>query len=89
MINLELGVTVMTQGVNALCGGQPELLSQFMRRYTEADWGDLCDEDKEINNEALELGGRILAKYHFNGESIYIITEADRSVTTVLLPCEY
>ncbi|MGF1703885.1 type I restriction endonuclease subunit M [Photobacterium makurazakiensis] len=89
MKNLELGTTVMTRGVSALCGGQPELLSQFMRRYQNADWGDLCSEDKEVNDKALEHGGRILAKYHFNNKPIYIITEADRSATTVLLPSEY
>ncbi len=89
MKHTELGQTVMTRGVSALCGGQPELLGSFMHRFIDADWGDLCEEDKELNDFSLKNGGRILAKYEFNGEPVYVITEWDRSVTTILLPSEY
>jgi hypothetical protein len=54
------------------------------------DWGDLCDEDKQANEEALEQGFRILSCYRVGGgRRIYIITEADRSSTCILLPEEY
>jgi len=62
-------------------------------RYLNRDWGDLCDEDKDLNRIALDPnGGRIFAAYeHPDHEEwrIWIITEADRSVTTVLFPSEY
>lgn len=67
-----------------------EQLIGFMRRHTSCDWGDLCDEDKDVNNHALECGARILSAYHLlDGTKIWIITEADRSVTTILFPSEY
>jgi hypothetical protein len=54
------------------------------------DWGDLGNEDKQSNEEALEEGFRILSCYQVgNGRRIYIITEADRSSTCILLPEEY
>ena len=62
-------------------------------RYLKKDWGDLCDDDKKMNDEALETDDRILASYHIQTassvEKIYIVTEYDRSVTTVLLANEY
>ena len=65
-------------------------LSSFMRRHHCGDWGDLGDEDKQSNKEALEDGFRILSCYQVgNGRRIYIITEADRSSTCILLPEEY
>ena len=64
----------------------------FLRRHHTGDWGDLSAEDKAANDHAVANGGRILSKYHAalpsGGEvAFYIITESDRSVTTVLL-CE-
>ena len=60
-------------------------------RYVNCDWGDTCDEDKHSNDQALLNGERILAVYIYPAtkESIWIITEWDRSVTTVLFPDEY
>lgn len=61
-------------------------------RHLRCDWGDLCDEDKQLNEEALCRGGRLLSKYNYrlnDDLSIYIITETDRSATTVLFPYEY
>ena len=61
-----------------------------LRRYYSGDWGDLCEEDKEMNDNALKDGERILAVYNIgNDDKIYIITEWDRSVTTILFPSEY
>lgn len=65
-------------------------LNRYMHRHHCGDWGDLCDEDKQANEEALEAGERLLSCYQIGGgKRIYIITERDRSVTTVLLPEEY
>lgn len=54
--------------------------------------GDLCDEDKATNDDALEYGGRLMSQYRresYPSQRIWIITEADRSCTTVLFPHEY
>jgi hypothetical protein len=54
------------------------------------DWGDLEDEDKKENNFSVELGFRILSVYELEtGGKVWVITEYDRSVTTILLPEEY
>ena len=65
-------------------------LSRYLRRHHCGDWGDeLCAEDKQANEDALEDGTRLLSRYSTPGGSLYIITEWDRSVTTMLLPEEY
>lgn len=77
-------------------------VSKSIRRYQECDWGDTCTEDKVSNDYAVENGERILAEYHQKGYfvkqknrndedpiRIWIITEWDRSSTTVLFPEEY
>lgn len=59
-------------------------------RHLKGDWGDVCEEDKHYNNEALKDGTRLFSAYHTSeGLRFWIITEADRSATTVLLPDEY
>jgi hypothetical protein len=65
-------------------------LSRYLRRHHCGDWGDeLCAEDKQANEHSLKDGTRLLSRYSTPGGSIYIITEHDRSVTTILLPEEY
>ena len=65
-------------------------LAAYLRRHHCGDWGDeLCREDKEANEAALRDGTRLLSRYSTPGGSIYIITEWDRSATTLLLPEEY
>ncbi len=64
-------------------------------RHEEGDWGKVCAEDRESNERALTSGRRIFSVYECGpahqeyGQKIYVITEADRSVTTVLWPWEY
>jgi len=61
-----------------------------IRRHQAGDWGDLCEEDKRQNQLALEKGFRLFSKYQSaNGTPYWIITETDRSATTVLLPEDY
>lgn len=63
---------------------------ELLRRHITGDWGDLFDEDKRLNDEALEHGGRILSAYVLaDGQKVWILTEADRSATTILTPDEY
>lgn len=61
-----------------------------LQRHVAGDWGDVCAEDKQSNDDAVAEGMRILSAYRAaNGTKFWIITEADRSVTTILLPEDY
>ena len=63
---------------------------ELLRRHNQGDWGDLCPEDYEANNDALRYGGRLLSAYRLDENvKVWIITEADYSATTILLPEEY
>jgi hypothetical protein len=87
----ELGQVVATQGaVSAIEENNIDMLS-LLSRHTNGDWGCIPDEDKQENQRSLENGYRLLSSYPLNeqGEKLWIITEADRSVTTLLLPDEY
>lgn len=69
-------------------------VSKSIRRYEDCDWGDTCNEDKEQNNYSVENGERLLAVYKQDESvreplTIWIITEWDRSATTILFPEEY
>lgn len=67
-----------------------EDIAAALERHLKCDWGDVCEADKRYNNEALRDGTRLLSAYHTSeGLKFWIITEADRSATTVLLPDEY
>lgn len=64
--------------------------AEFLSRHVAGDWGEVGSEDKRLNDEAVASGERILSAYRMKtGEKIWIITEADRSATTILLPSEY
>lgn len=85
-----LGQTVMTQGITDLVNKGCLNYLSFLRRHAQGDWGDLCDEDKKENNRALKTEGRLFSCYQVAPkQKIYIITEWDRSYTTILLPSEY
>lgn len=63
-----------------------------LSRYILCDWGDTCEDDKKLNDNAVKYGERILAEYQNNEHTnwrIWIITEWDRSATTILFPEEY
>jgi hypothetical protein len=85
-----LGQIVGTPGaLNALLEADQSPV-EFLTRHVRGDWGDLVEEDQEQNNYSVKNELRILSAYRLNtGERIWVITEWDRSVTTVLLPEEY
>lgn len=85
-----LGQVVATSGALAAlarCGKTPELL---LTRHARSDWGDLDEQDRKENDRSLEEGLRLLSAYRLpDGTKLWIITEADHSATTLLLPDEY
>jgi hypothetical protein len=66
------------------------LVLPYVRRHASGDWGDVSAEDRRANEDALTTGARLFSAYQLPaGRRLWIITEADRSVTTVLRPEEY
>lgn len=92
---LKLGQLVTTAGVADLMREDirfAAFVNRCLDRYRGLDWGELCEEDRKQNDEALAGGERILAAYESKTHAdwkIWIITEWDRSATTVLFPSEY
>lgn len=88
-----IGNLVQTSGIAHECENNPEFLRSVrnsLSRYMKKDWGDLCADDKALNDSAVATGDdRILAAYKIQDKKIYIITEYDRSVTTILFADEY
>ena len=91
----EPGDIAMTAGVNTRCTKDlkfNQFVLQSFGRHLKGDWGDLDDDDKRTNDAALKDGFRLMSAYFFNGneeDKLWIITEWDRSVTTILFPSEY
>jgi len=93
---LELGQIVATQGVLENCTNVH--MRKCLVRHLTGDWGCVCDEDRQANDAELSNGGRVLSAYPIDPEkpsrgfgenTLWIITEGDRSATTFLLPDEY
>ena len=83
-----LGRIVMTSGVHRAVAADETLTA--LLRHAEGDWGDVCDEDRRANEEALVRGYRLFSVYYASDNTkFWIITEHDRSYTTILLPEEY
>jgi hypothetical protein len=83
-----LGRVVKSRGAHLKLDREDIAIGLF--RHLACDWGDLCDRDWQRNNDSLEHSLRILSTYHdVKGEKFYVLTEADRSATTVLLAEEY
>lgn len=90
-----LGREVMTRGVADWCdttlddGSLYRQVLDCLKRHASGDWGEVCREDWQMNNAALKDEDRILSAYTIQGTKIWIITEWDRSATTILFPDEY
>ena len=83
-----VGQIVITPGANSELS-QKDVLRGLIR-HMSGDWGELDEHDWKENDAALEYGFRLLSQYHLDGGSkFWIITEHDRSTTTILLPSEY
>ena len=85
----DLGQLVATPGALAALEKTGQNAMDFLSRHVRGDWGDLPKEDKAENQLSLEKGFRLLSSYHTTAGTIWVITEADRSHTTLLLPDEY
>lgn len=86
----ELGKPVITPGAFEAIMKVDAEPAEFLHRHGTGDWGTVSREDWELNDQALIDGTRIFSSYTLDDDTvIWVITEADRSVTTILLPDEY
>lgn len=85
-----LGQLVMTTGAQDAIIEADQLPYEFLARHAAGDWGELSNEDKQENEVSVAEGFRILSAYRTAQDvRLWVITEADRSLTTILLPEEY
>ena len=96
MKKFEPGIAVMTNGIKERYFSDPRFrlfVNVSVGKHLNGDWGDLSDENKKRNDDAVTNGGLILSSYiqvvQNHEEQINVVTEADRSVTTVMFPEEY
>lgn len=86
----DLGQTVATPGAIEALQQSAVSAASLLGRHQSGDWGDQCEEDIAENNYALSHGYRLFSSYKITETTkIWVITEADRSVTTLLLPEDY
>ena len=84
------GQIVATSGALDALAKAEQHPGDFLTRHLAGDWGELCKDDTVANQEALETNLRLMSAYTTRNQTkLWIITEADRSVTTLLLPEEY
>lgn len=91
-----IGLVVATAGATSALLRAGQSHHPFLARHQAGDWGDVCASDAAMNDDAIDNGddaddrGRVLSSYQTAlGDRIWVITEADRSATTILLPDEY
>jgi hypothetical protein len=85
-----LGRIVATPGALAALEEAGEIPDTFLKRHVTGDWGEVDEHDRQENEFSVAHGFRLLSAYTVtNGTKLWIITEADRSATTILLPSEY
>ena len=96
LFKFQPGQIYMTPG--AMAALPPSTLADYLSRHLRGDWGCVCEDDKTLNDEAVKAGSRVLSAYPIDPDRpckgygdnvVWVITEADRSVTTFLLPSEY
>ena len=82
-----LGQLVITSGARKALTDEELILS--ISRHLRGDWGEFCKRDCQNNEKALQNSGQLFSVYIASNTRFWIITEADRSATTILLPDEY
>lgn len=86
----QLGRVLATPGALDALADSGESGGHFINRHVRGDWGDCCPSDAAENELSVEKGFRVFSVYHTSkGVKLWVITEADRSATTLLLPEEY
>ena len=100
-MSFKLGQTLASYAINQKMKNRRFLLfiQKSLQRHFTCDWGDCCKVDKKVNDESLKMGMRLFSVYkipeilnhidHQGNDKIWIITEADRSATTIIYPSEY
>jgi hypothetical protein len=84
-----LGRVYWSPGASALLGRQPlEFEVQLLLRHQSGDWGDMDEDDIRANEAAVKYGASVLSIYTIDGEGLWVVSEGDRSSTTVLTPGE-
>jgi len=90
MSKFAFGHVVHTPAAVSLLAKHAVNMAALLKRHGNGDWGDLGDDDKKENDFAVSSGDQILSSYEVAaGSKVWIVTEGDRSVTTVLLPSDY
>ena len=84
-----LGELAITPAAGEILEKHGVFAFELLGRHVRADFGDLCDEDMAANSAAIAAGDRVLSSYVLGNDKVWVITEADRSVTTILLPSDY
>lgn len=84
-----LGQVVAAPGALALLQAHAVSPAELLARHQAGDWGEVPPDDAQANELAVAHGDRLLSCYRVGGERLWIITEADRAATTLLLPSEY
>lgn len=89
-MRFDQGQRIATPGALAAFRRNGADIWPLLERHACGDWGEVGPEDRRANEVAARCGGRLLSSYHLDdGTVVWIITEADHSATTVLLPEEY
>jgi hypothetical protein len=86
----DMGLVYATNGALAAFEKTDESSLVYLMRHVSGDWGDVSEDDRRSNAFALDNGLRLFSAFHLaDGTKLWVITEADRSMTTMLLPSEY
>lgn len=86
----ELGRISVTEGATHALVKTNQSADEFLQRHQAGDWGDVSEETRLKNQEALEEGARLESVYHTSGgEKLLVVTEADRALTSIMVPDEF
>ena len=88
-VKFELGKVVATPGALEVIERVGDVTDDILVRHVTGDCGDMCEEDRKSNEVAMKHDLRIMSAYTFGDDKLWVITEADRSSTTILRPDEY